>query len=965
MSAHDLPVGFYPFWFWNAHLDADEVRRQIREMAAQGVRGFFIHPRQGLVQPYLSDAFFAMVDVALEEAEAQGLVVHLYDEYPYPSGVAGGEVIAGEPGLYATRLVHVSRTVHGGSIRMALPRGKVLACFAYPVTAGVVAWDRPLDLREQVGMVLTHDSYVETGLTPYNRKRYFASDPLPVLETELAAGTYRLAAAVQVVVDHHKYWGHFVDVLNSEAVRRFLDLTHARYAQRYGDRFGRIIASIFVDETQPGWSAKLPAVFESRYGYDLAPLLPALHHPEHPEHRRVSRDLDRLRYDLFCETFEAPVAAWCHEHGLAYAGEKPSMRMAQLRYMDIPGCEPGHTKVGVQPDWLRPHLRGNARATASAAFFYGKVGALCECYHSMGWSATLQDAKTVADGLLLAGIAYLVPHGFFYSTHGLAKHDAPPTFFVQMPFWPMFGHLSSYVDRIGRAFTGTYLDAEVLVVDPSWGQPDAEDLAAYEALLWALMRAHLDFHIVATDMLIGSDVDNGTVRVSDITAHVVVMPPREEIDLELRTWLDTFAASGGVVVEVEDRECVTDAVARIGTHAAPSLSIWMGEDEASDVAVVKRVGDGVVRWFGFNLGGGALEVSFEAGVALHELPLSDTYPPMLRREGTVYRRTLAPYEAFLLETAPHGPKDGSGSSPAQRSLPCITVDVGGRATVIPRNPNVLRLGRWRMALRSGDGAYSDSVEVEAIPLANQLAQSGLPFTPVFRTYFGHAPEMALPELTVRYSATFNVSYDGSVELVMEPGSLAGTWSITINDALTLTPADFAPTEAHVRGSLGVDITAVLMPGENVIRVEVTTDRDDGGLRNPLYLAGDFGVELAPLSVVPPVRQGRFEAYEANGLPFYAGVVDYSTSFVLEKVPPVDRVLVIFAYAGPFHEAAEVSVNDGPWLPALWSPRQVVVPTSALRTGENLLRTRVYTTLIRPFEGQWFDYDAHCQRDVIS
>ena len=49
-----FPDGLHPFWFWNGRLDPDEIRRQIGEMAAQGVRGFFIHSRQGLHQPYLS-----------------------------------------------------------------------------------------------------------------------------------------------------------------------------------------------------------------------------------------------------------------------------------------------------------------------------------------------------------------------------------------------------------------------------------------------------------------------------------------------------------------------------------------------------------------------------------------------------------------------------------------------------------------------------------------------------------------------------------------------------------------------------------------------------------------------------------------------------------------------------------------------------------------------------------------------
>jgi hypothetical protein len=40
-----------------------------------------------------------------------------------------------------------------------------------------------------------------------------------------------------------------------------------------------------------------------------------------------------------------------------------------------------------------------------------------------------------------------------------------------------------------------------------------------------------------------------------------------------------------------------------------------------------------------------------------------------------------------------------------------------------------------------------------------------------------------------------------------------------------------------------------------------------------------------------------------------------------------------------------------------------VPASQLRIGENRLLARVYTSLIRSFEGQWFDYISHTYRDV--
>jgi hypothetical protein len=952
-----MPLGFYPFWFWNDDLSTDEIRWQVKEMAAQGVRGFFIHSRQGLGRPYLSESFFQMVDVAVEAAEEHGLLVHLYDEYPYPSGVAGGEVILGCPQYYATQLVQKSYDLAGGQARLSLPRGKVLSCMAYPLEGETVTWERGVDLRTSVGTILERESYVEMGLTSYNRKRYFASQPTPVLEATLPAEPHRLFVSVQAEVNHFKYWDRYVDVLNPEAVDRFIGLTHERYRRRYSKQFGERIVSIFVDETAPWWSDRIPADFQAEYGYDLLEMLPALQDDTHPGHVRVAYDLHRLTYRLFCQSFEEQVSGWCRENGLAYSGEKASLRLAQLRYMDIPGCEPGHTKVGAKPDWLQARVRANARATASAAYFYGKAGALCECYHSLGWSATLQDAKSIADGLLLAGIKYLVPHGFFYSTHALKKHDAPPTFFFQMPFWPLFGELSGYVARIGELFEGTHIDARLLVVDPGSGLPTHADLSTYEVLLWLLVERHLDFHIVDTDILESGQIEDGCVRVIDVVAKIVVVPPMRVIEEPLRRWLEAFEAAGGRVVYCgRDIEPESLAAGLLET-VQPSLGVRADGREAAQIACVKRVSKNRTLWFLVNLSGESLTVELESGGELREVPLGDACPATLERVGGHYQRHVWPFESLVLEAV--------DIPDVLEPVPQITVQVGGPAQLHLKNANLLRMGKWRMALQDKMGDWGQSALVPAQPIANQLEQGELPFVPAYRKYFGHEPELVLPELHARYKATFGCDYTGAVQLVMEPGSIVGDWRIAVNESDPLGPADFRPTTAHVRGSLGVDITGRLVQGENTICVEVTTDRSDGGLLNPLYLAGDFGVTLDLLCIVARRDEGLFERYEENLLPCYAGVVEYTTAFVLDRLPDTDRVRVMFAYKGSFHEASEVSVNGGPYRPVVWQPRCIELERERLRVGQNTLKTRVYTTLIRSFEGQRFDYELHRYEDVVS
>jgi hypothetical protein len=946
------PVGFYPFWFWNDVLSADEVRWQVQEMADKGIRGFFVHPRQGLGLPYLSDSFMRMVDVAVEAAETHGLSVHLYDEYPYPSGIAGGEVILGSPEYYATSLVHKTYDLDAGAVRVSLPRGKVLSCIAYPLLDGKVDWQDGSDLRRHVGVLLTSNSYRETGLTPYNRKRYFASEPTPVLETMLSQRC-RLFVSVQIQVDHFKYWGHYVDVLNADAMRRYMALTHERYRERYADRFGKTILSIFTDEICPHWSSQIPTVFKSEYGYDLCQAMPALQARDHPDHIRVADDFYRLVYRMFCETFERPVSTWCQENRLAYTGEKPSLRMSQLAYMDVPGCEPGHTKVGVKLDLLQSRLRGNAKATASAAYFYDKAGSLCECYHSTGWSATLQDAKFVADGLLLMGIDYLVPHGFFYSTHALKKHDAPPTFFFQVPFWLLFGHLTARTDRIAQLFANTHIDADVLVVEPSSGLPTRVDSHVYETLLWTLMSQHIDFHIVDTDILEAGQIESASVRVRDVVARAVIVPPMQVLEAPLCAWLDEYEAAGGRVVRC-DHSFSPEAVTRtILGVVQPSLHVRENGQEAEDVLSVHRASKDKHLWFLLNTSAKEITVELDAHGNLCEMPL-DLAVPSLRCVDGRYLRTIAPFESFVLQMAE--------SVPADQVLPSISVLVGGEAEVHPDRDNLLRMYNWHMSLLGEQGEPGPSAVVPAVPLANQLEQGRFSFVPAYAKHFGHVPELSMPEMCIQYEYAFDCAYDGAIQLLVEPGSIVGDWVVDVNGT-SIGPDQFGTTSAHVRGSLGTDITGLVVPGRNVIRVKVTTDQMDGGLVNPLYLAGEFGVALDPVWLVQRSVRGSFEKYEHNLLPYYAGTVEYVTTFSLGDVSDSDEVLVSFEYDRPFHEATEVSINGSAHQPVLWQPRCIRLPTSYLRAGRNVLRTRVYTTLIRAFEGQWFDYVQHKCRAV--
>ena len=103
-----MRCGIQPFWFWNGEMDKAEICRQIWEMKEKGIQGFILHPRQGMELPYRSESYFDRVRLAVAEAKRLDMEVWLYDEYPYPSGVAAGQVMLDHPEYLCKILIHAA-----------------------------------------------------------------------------------------------------------------------------------------------------------------------------------------------------------------------------------------------------------------------------------------------------------------------------------------------------------------------------------------------------------------------------------------------------------------------------------------------------------------------------------------------------------------------------------------------------------------------------------------------------------------------------------------------------------------------------------------------------------------------------------------------------------------------------------------------------------------------------------------
>ncbi len=60
-------------WVWNDLLDERQIRETLRDLASQGVKQPYVHPRPGLMTPYLSPEWFRLWRIAVDESKQLGL----------------------------------------------------------------------------------------------------------------------------------------------------------------------------------------------------------------------------------------------------------------------------------------------------------------------------------------------------------------------------------------------------------------------------------------------------------------------------------------------------------------------------------------------------------------------------------------------------------------------------------------------------------------------------------------------------------------------------------------------------------------------------------------------------------------------------------------------------------------------------------------------------------------------------
>ena len=535
-----------PFWVWNEKITKQRIDENLRDYKERGLYQLILHPRPGLITPYLNNEWFSLVKYAVDKAKSLGMKIWLYDENSYPSGFAGGNVPAQMPETRGNML----RLIKTGDL------SKVNAEIAF--------------IMKKEG-----DKYSEiskSDMKPGEEYYVFVYAPAP--EGSWYGGYY------------------YVDLMQRKTTDEFIKLTHGGYKKTIGGEFGKTVMGMFTDEPNIrvaygdnliAYTPELFSYFKKKWGYDLKENLPLLF-DETGNWRKVRHNYNSVLLDLFSSNWAVPYSQYGEKNNLPMTGhywehDWPAPRncpdnMAMASYSQVPGIDL------LMNQWNdRAYAQfGNSRFVkelGSVANQMGRKRTLSETYGASGWDLTFSDMKRIGDWEYALGVNLMNQHLSYYSITGSRKRDHPLSFSYHEPYWPDYKVLADYFSRLSYALTRGRQENKILVLEPTttgWiyynlnsamNNPDPKQGAekvfpklaeSFHAFVNNLEKWQIEYDLGCEDIMkrFGS-VDNNMLKVGQASYNLFVIPPvTDNLDSETVQLLEKFLKNGGRVLSTKE-----------------------------------------------------------------------------------------------------------------------------------------------------------------------------------------------------------------------------------------------------------------------------------------------------------------------------------------------------------------------------------------------------------------------------
>lgn len=903
------------FWIWNGKLEREEIARQVADFAAKGAGGFFIHPMgenfrlgdfvEGITPPYLSDEYLEFVRYAVELADEHGLYAWLYDEGGWPSGTAQGKVTEGHPEFRGKRL-HAVRLMCGDT----RCEGELVAAVGLPEMGVPV----PLDPRE-----------LAQGLCPYEEVIAFCLRPD----------------------------GFPVDILSPDAVRRFVEVTHERYAQVVGEYFGTTIPGMFTDETPLGgeiggeavpWTRQFLQVLTERMGRDARIYLPLLFSPEtigpHVVERYSEHEIlaARCEYyncltDRFGEAYWRQITQWCEEHGLIHTGHVggednlPDHKsfghfFRTAGQLHAPGVDAIWRQIFPgQANFAFPRLAASAAKRKEKALPepWQKL-AITETNAVYGAGLTYEQARWVADFQFQSGINLYGQMACCYTTQGGRVFGTISHFGEGSPQWPYYGSFADYVGRMAMLVRNSSEAAPVAIYYPAealWtkeGVAEAWKTTRLAALTLSEMQVPFDF--IDADLLsriCGAGVGGAGCNLS---YQALIVPRSLAISAAALEELAEFAEAGGRLVmlgqwpmqpaEMQGLEQFGRAMERLGQAGVKPVEV----DELEEALAGLKLQDPWLR---------LLDPQPDLLMSVRDVEGARVY--LLTNSSG---KTLEPFFGFRpttpargLVTAPTGTIAGDDREAGAPRCAPTSGDAGTAG----------RVATARGHEGSAPTGYSAGMVLEAWDLRD-----------------GERSVLADAGAEEAHEVTLMLPPWGTQVLVARPREGSGEAPVLRRGTTQIQELGSPESHEFVRWLATPERRSSRVPHADVL-IEFESADEARVVRQHVLIDGSVGyVVEEDLPQVFPGLPAPLKLWEEWPLVDFSGEVEYVFRFPVAEELTEEPLLLDL---GKVYWAARVKLNGEALAETIWAPYAVDL-TGRVAAGDNELRVTVANTLANQF-----------------
>ncbi len=931
-----------PLWVWNDMLTEEQIVSTLNDLAGQKVKQVFVHPRPGLMTPYLSDGWFRLWDAALKEAEKLDMNVWIYDENSYPSGFAGGLVPEAMP--------------------ESRGQGIVLREHNQPP-----AWS-----DETVAVYQLSNGNHENVTEKIRSKE------------KMPEGKY-LSVVTQQARSGGWFGGkYYVDLLKPGVTEKFLEITMGAYQREIGDQFGKRVPGVFTDEPHLSpagglhWTGDLDQVFLKRWGYDLKDHLPSLFRSV-GDFKRIRHNYYQVLLEMFIDRWAKPCYEYCENHNLEFTGH----------YWEHgwPGASHGGDNMAMYAWHHRPAIDtlmnqynegthaqfGNIRAVkelSSVANQLGRKRTLCEAYGAGGWDLRFEDMKRIGDWLYVLGVNTLDEHLSYITIRGARKRDHPQSFSYHEPWWEAYHIMAEYFTRLSVALSHGREVNEILVIEPTTAawmyQGDRQHLnkigSSFQQLVTSLSKAQVEYDIGCEDIMSRhGKVEGARLIIGQRQYHTVVISPlTENLNSETMELLAGFLQNNGTVFCCDQPPARVDSklseqgaklsqssnwhriksdelVAKLASSANDGFKINRSPSDKGILLHQRRRFEGGELLFLVNTSiesstSGTIESACQSIEQWNpETGNVSSYPYAELDQGTKTEFKLAPCGSLLLFLSNDPGK--ASSSPVEKA---VAIEPEGSLTAQRLAPNVLTVDYVDVS------AGGQSKENIYFYRANQFAfrQNGMERNP-----WDSAVQFRDELITKTFDedSGFEAAYKFTIEQQL-PNQL---WIVIERTDLYEITCNGKPIAAKkgswwLDKSFGrIDITKFATLGENTVRIKASPFTIYHELE-PAYVLGEFRAKATDAGFVivgeskPDMKLG---SWKKQGGPFYAAGVTYRQTFDIKR-PTGEYVVELQKWYG---SVAEIRVNGRSAGYVGYKPFQRDV-TTLIRTGANVVEVIVTGTL---------------------